>query len=75
MSARLTNVSRPDMGTVTYIRNEAPGSVAELTTVSYLWKFLMKVFNFFINIFETWSQVNTKGFWCLVVVIDYCVMD
>ena len=44
MPVRLSNLSRPDMGTAAYIRRGPPGPIVELTAVSYLRKIYMKVF-------------------------------
>ena len=73
MPARIVYLVRPDMSTVAYIRRGPPGPIVELVTVSYLWKFYMKVFNYFINIFETWSQVSATGF-CVSVVANVFVL-
>ena len=67
MPVRLSNLSRPDVGTAAYIRRGPPGPIVELTAVSYLRKIYMKVFNYFRNIFKTWSQVSATGFWFFVV--------
>ena len=58
---------RPDMDTGAYIHMGPPGPIVELPTVSYLLKIYMKVFNYFTNYLETWSQVRATGFWVFVI--------
>ena len=62
MPARVAYLVRPDMDTGAYIRMGPPGPIVELPTVSHLLKIYMKVFNYFTNYLETWSQVRATGF-------------
>ena len=57
------NLSRPQYGTVSYIRTETSGLIAGCRDGVISFKFLMNVFNIFINYLETWSQVCGNGFW------------
>ena len=61
------DLSRPRYGTVTYIRTETPGLIAECRDGFISSKILPNVFNYFTNYFKTWSQVCGNGFLCFAV--------
>ena len=72
MEMYLDHLSRPYYGTVSYIRTRTPGLVAGCRVGYISFKYLVNIFNIFINYLETWSKVGNNRFGLLVVVIVLC---
>ena len=70
MPTQLGDLSRPGLKASAYIRSETPGLVAECNGSLISLKYFEKLFNYFINYLETWSQVCSDRFCFFVLPVS-----